>query len=328
MVLFIGLILGIETMSEAQVAQAVSEPKSAGTVVTSENLAEFNANKLGLATEPSPTAADPVDDKSGSEPAATEGKNEPGLADNDATGTDDKKQNPKLVKRFSELTQQKKEALAQAETERQARIELEKRLEALESQRTPAQADNLGNREPQPDDFKDAFDYAKALSKWSAEQALANREKEVQQKQFEEQKQKVIQTWQQKLEATKAELPDYEDMVASSSVSVNDTVRDAIIESDVGPRILYELASNDELAEKLSDLSTAGALKLIGKLEAQFEKTAEPAKAEKKTVAAKSNAPEPIRPLRSTGGVADVAIDPEGLSYQQFRAARKAGKIR
>lgn len=312
-------------MSEAQV---VSEPKTASTVVTSENLAEFNANKLGLATESSPTAADPVDDKSGSEPAAKEGQSEPGLADNEATGTEEKKQNPKLEKRFSELTRQRKEAEAKAETERQAREELEKRLAAYENQRAPASTESQGNREPQPEDFKDAFDYAKALAKWSADEALAKRDLEVKQKEVESQKAKVMQTWQEKLEATKAELPDYEDMVASSTVTVNDTVRDAIIESDIGPRILYELASNDELAEKLSGLSTAGALKLIGKLEAQFEKASEPVKAEKKTVAAKSNAPEPIRPLRSTGGVADVVLDGDNLSYQQWKAARKAGKIR
>ena len=117
-------------------------------------------------------------------------------------------------------------------------------------------------------------------------------------------------------------------MVASSDVKVNDTVRDAILESDVGPRILYELASDDELAEKLSGLTTAGALKLIGKLEAQFEKTEAPAKAEKKTVAAKSKAPEPIRPLRSTSGIADVGMDGNDMSYQQWKAARQAGKIR
>jgi hypothetical protein len=105
-------------------------------------------------------------------------------------------------------------------------------------------------------------------------------------------------------------------------------VRDAIVESDVGPRILYELASNDELAEKLSAMTTAGALKLIGKLEAQFEKTDAPVKAGKKTVTAKSNAPEPIRPLRSTGGVAEVSMDGNDMSYQQWKAARQAGKIR
>ena len=117
-------------------------------------------------------------------------------------------------------------------------------------------------------------------------------------------------------------------MVASSTVTVNDTVRDAILESDVGPRILYELASDDEMAEKLSTMTTSSALKLIGKLEAQFEKTEAPAKAERKSVAAKSNAPEPIRPLRSTGGVADVAMDGEKLSFQQWKAGRRAGKIR
>ena len=312
-------------MSEAQ---AVSEPKSASTVVTSENLAEFNANKLGLATESSPTAADPVDDKSGSEPAAKDGQSEPKLADEEATGTDEKKQNPKLEKRFSELTKARKEAEAKAEAEKQAREDLEKRLAALEGRQAPQQSAPEGNKKPSPDEYKDAFEYAEALAEWSANEALARREREAQQKEAEAKKAKVIGTWQQKLEATKAELPDYEDMVASSTLTVNDTVRDAIIESDIGPRILYELASDDELAEKLSSLSTAGALKLIGKLEAKFEKTAEPAKAEKKTVAAKSNAPEPIRPLRSTGGVSDVALDSDNLSYQQWKAARKAGKIR
>lgn len=302
-------------MSEAQV---VDQPKQASSIVTSENLADYNANKLGLASEQSPTAA--TVDESPVEPAAEKGQSEPGLAEDEATGTEEKKQNPKLEKRFSELTKQRKEAEAKVK-------ELEERLAARENNSEPTKAPE-SNRKPTPDDFKDAFEYAEALADWSAEQALARRDQEVRQKEVEAKRETVIQTWQQKLEATKAELPDYEVMVASSSMSVNDTVRDAIIESDVGPRILYELASNDELAEKLSNLTTAGALKLLGKLEAQFEKTDAPAKAEKKTVAAKSNAPEPIRPLRSTGGVAEVSLDGNDIPYQQWKAARQAGKIR
>ena len=302
-------------MSEAQV---VDQPKQAGSIVTSENLADFNADKLGLASESSPTAAEV--DENPSEPAAKVGQSEPKLAEDEATGTEEKKQNPKLEKRFSELTKQRKEAEAKVK-------ELEDKLAARESFKEPQSAPE-NNRKPSPDDFKDAFEYAESLAQWSAEQALAKRDQEIKQKEVEAKRETVIQTWQQKLEATKAELPDYEVMVASSSMSVNDTVRDAIIESDVGPRILYELASNDELAEKLSNMTTAGALKLIGKLEAQFEKTEEPAKAEKKTVAAKSKAPEPIRPLRSTGGVADVGTDGSDMSYQQWKAARQAGKIR
>jgi len=302
-------------MSEAQV---MDQPKQASSIVTSENLAEFHADKLGLASEESPTAA--TVEETPVEPAAEKGQSEPGLAEDEATGTEEKKQNPKLEKRFSELTRQRKEAEAKVK-------ELEERLAARENAQAPTQAPE-SNRKPTPDDYKDAFEYAEALADWSAEQALARREQEIRQKEVEAKRATVIQTWQEKLDATKAEIPDYEVMVASSSVSVNDTVRDAIVESDVGPRILYELASNDDLAEKLSSMNTASALKLIGKLEAQFEKTDAPAKAEKKTVAAKSNAPEPIRPLRSTGGVAEVSMDGNDIPYQQWKAARKAGKIR
>jgi len=301
-------------MSEAQV---VCQRKQASSLVSSENLADFNADKLGLASESSPTAA--TVDENPVEPAAEKGQSEPELAEDEATGTEEKKQNPKLEKRFSELTRQRKEAEAKVK-------ELEERLAAKESIREPQPAPE-SNQKPSPDSYKDAFEYAEALAQWSAEQALAKREQEIKQKEAEAKRETVIKTWQQKLEATKAELPDYEVMVASSSVKVNDTVRDAIVESDVGPRILYELASNDELAEKLSDMTTASALKLIGKLEAQFEKTDAPV-AEKKTVAAKSKAPEPIRPLRSTGGVAEVVTDGNDLSYQQWKAARQAGKIR
>ena len=302
-------------MSEAQV---VDQPKQASSIVTSENLADFNADKLGLASEESPTAA--TVEETPVEPAAKEGQSEPKLAEDEATGTEEKKQNPKLEKRFSELTKARKEAEAKIK-------ELEDRLAAKDSFKELEKAPEK-NQKPTPDNFKDAFEYAEALADWSAEQALAKREQEIKQKEVEAKRETVIKTWQQKLETTIAELPDYEDMVASSTVTVNDTVRDAILESDVGPRILYELASDDELAEKLTGLTTAGALKLIGKLEAQFEKTEEPAKAEKKTVAAKSKAPEPIRPLKSTSGVADVGMDGNDMSYQQWKAARQAGKIR
>ena len=306
-------------MLETQDAQVTDQSKQAGTIVTSENLADFNANKLSLASESSPTEAEV--DENPSEPAAKKGQSEPKLAEDEATGTEEKKQNPKLEKRFSELTRARKEAESRAE-------ELEKRLVALESNKAPVQAEPQDNRKPTPDDFKDAFEYAEALASWSAENALARREQEVKQKEVEAKRNTVIKTWQEKLETTKAEFSDYEDMVASSTVKVNDTVRDAIIESDVGPRILYEIASDDEMAEKLSTMTTSSALKLIGKLEARFEKTEEPPKAERKTVAAKSNAPEPIRPLRSTGGVAAVAMDGEKLSFQQWKAGRLAGKIR
>jgi hypothetical protein len=307
-------------MSEANVAERL-----ASNVVTSENVVEWNVNKLGLATEPAQTAAETVEETPVSEPVAEEGQSEPAVTEQETTETEERKPNPKLEKRFSELTKARKAAEEQAAQERAAREALEARLQALEGQQSNKKTNEV-NTKPQPDDYADAFRYAEALAEWSANEAVARREQEIKQQAEQAKQQEVMKTWQQKLEAVKAELPDYEDMVASSTVAVSDAVRDAILESDVGPRILYELASDDELGAKIANLSTAQALKMIGKLEAKFEvQTEEPAKS--KPVAVKSNAPKPINPIRGTGSQS-VYTDGEQIDYQAWKAGRKLGKIR
>ena len=307
-------------MSEANVAERL-----ASNVVTSENVVEWNVNKLGLATEPAQTAAETVEETPVSEPVAEEGQSEPAVTEQETTETEERKPNPKLEKRFSELTKARKAAEEQAAQERAAREALEARLQALEGQQSNKKTNEV-NTKPQPDDYADAFRYAEALAEWSANEAVARREQEIKQQAEQAKQQEVMKTWQQKLEAVKAELPDYEDMVASSTVAVSDAVRDAILESDVGPRILYELASDDELGAKIANLSTAQALKMIGKLEAKFEsKDEEPAKS--KPVAVKSNAPKPINPIRGTGSQS-VYTDGEQIDYQAWKAGRKLGKIR
>jgi len=299
----------------------MSEIKETTSVVTSENLAEFQAQKLGLATqEPEAVAAEEA------EPVAEqEESSEPVEAEKEATDTE-KKQNPKLEKRFSELTKQREIARQEAAREREAREALEARLRALEQQANPQQA-REANEKPTPAQFSDAFEYAEALAEWSAEQAIVNLKKEESEKQAQAEREKVIKSWNAKLEAAKAELPDYEDMVASSDVVVGDHIRDAILESDVGPKILYHLAENPEIAEKLSSLSTASALREIGKLEARFEKVEAPAA---KAVSV-SKAPAPIAPLKAKGSALDVNIDSKGEfhgTFQAWKAARLAGKIR
>ena len=120
-----------------------------------------------------------------------------------------------------------------------------------------------------------------------------------------------------------SELPDFDDMVASSDVVVSDQVRDAILESDVGPRILYHLAENQELAEKISKSSLITALREIGKLEAKFEKT-EPVK----SVAQKSKAPAPISPIKAGTSEQAIITDTDKMTYSQYKAMRQAKRIR
>ena len=297
----------------------MSSEREASNVLTSENSGEFYANKLGLATEAPVEAVETeptVEDTPQSEPVADEPK---------PVEEGEKKPNPKLEKRFSELTKQREMARQEADRERQRAADLEARLEALERGFKPVKQDEP-NKEPQPSDFTDAFEYAKALAEYSTAKALENRDKQEAERKANEERQKVMTSWQTKLEAAKSELPDYEDMIASSDVVVSDQVRDAILESDVGPKIIYHLAENPEVATKISGLSLTSALREIGKLEARFEKTAEAPK----PAVRKSNAPAPINPIRGGSNV-DVPMTADGEftgSIQQWKEMRKAGKIR
>ena len=307
-------------MSEAEVVRTASN------VVTSENLADFHAEKLGLASDEAPVEAAPVEETPDTEPAVeAQAESEP-EAEEEVEVTDKPKQNPKLEKRFSELTKRAK----QAEAEKQA---LEARLQELESKVAPQasiqEPDVLGEK-PQASQFQDAFEYAEALAEWSAERALIERDKAEQQRKIEEQRNEVIKSWTQKLEAAKAELPDFDDMVASSQVQVRDEVRDAILESDVGPQILYHLASDDDYAQKLAAMPTNKALKELGKLEVQFERKEAQAEVKSEPVA-RSKAPAPIKPLTAGKGTSDVLVDTNGQfhgTYAQWKAARQAKRIR
>lgn len=297
--------------------------KEAGQVLTSENSAEFYANRLGLAASDTDeatvenTPAEPSEDTTQSEQSA----------DDDAKPTEERKQNPKLEKRFSEITKQRELAKQEAAQEREARQRLETELAALRQQAAP-QPVRQANAEPQPSQFTDAFEYARALAEWSTEQALVKRDREDENRRVDAERQKVIATWASKVTAAKSEMPDFDDMVASSSVVVGDHIRDAILESDVGPQILYHLAKEDDAAKRLTSMSPAQALREIGKLEARFEKQTE---TKSSNPVGKSKAPPPISPIRGTGKMSDVSIGSDGQfhgSYQAWKEARKAGRIR
>ena len=306
-------------MSEVQDAPQ-APPRVAANVVTNENMAEFVANKLGLAdTSPSEAAkAEPQD--------SAQGQSESYESDKDATAVEDRKQNPKLEKRFSEITKQREAARAEAQTERQAREALEAKLREYEAKAKP-QAEPVAEQEPQPDQFSDMYEYAKALTDYRVDQRLnEEKQKEVQAK-IQAERDKLVNTWAKRVESAKGEMPDFEAMVGSADVVVSNEVRDAIFESEVGPRILYHLAENPEIAEQLQGMTLTRALATIGKLEARFEKP-EP---QTKTTVGKSKAPSPINPIKASANGPVTELDSNRQfhgNYQAWKAARLAGRIR
>jgi len=304
----------------SDVAEVNQEParKQAANLVTSENLADFQAKKLGLAQPETPTEAadaEPVVEQDGSESEA-EGE----------AATGEKKQNPKLEKRFSELTKQREAAREEAERERKTREALEARLKDLEAKVNPPKSDEPDPR-PTMAQFSDAEEWAAALAEWTTDRRMRERDQAELARKAEEEQSRMRQKFQERLEATKKELPDWDEMIASSDVSVSQPVTDAIIESDVGPQVLYYLAENPDFARELAEKSITSQLRAIGRLESKFETKP----VVKEPVAKKSNAPAPITPLKSGGNPADISLDSNRQfhgTFSQWKAARAAGKIR
>ena len=303
----------------------MAEVREASSVVTSDNATTFYAERLGLADEQASTEAESV--KKDSEPEGDVEQSEP-EAKEEAKKQEPEKQKDKLNKRFDKVTQRAKQAEAEA-------LELREKLKSYEARVNPQTEPEKVKAEgkPQASQFNDAFEYAEALAEWSAENALKQRDAEEAGRKAKETQEKILQSWNEKIAKAKANLPDFDAMVQSSTVVVGDEIRDSILESDVGPQLLYFLASDEDFAKRLTEMPVVKALREIGKLEAKFEaKEEKPRKAEKvRETVSSSKAPEPIKPLSGGKVGNDVLLDTNGEfhgTYAQWKAARQSGKVR
>ena len=102
------------------------------------------------------------------------------------------------------------------------------------------------------------FEYAKALAEYTADKKLMERDQAEAERKTQEARAQFEQNWAKKVDQARQQLPDFDDMIQSSDVAVSDPVRDAIMESDVGPQILYHLAENPEFAQELGKKSEIG----------------------------------------------------------------------
>ena len=292
---------------------ADTEARLASSVVTSDNAAEFYAERLGLADQ------DTTEADTSSEPAEIEKQSKP-QAEEEAKEAEAEKPKDKLNKRFEKVSRRAEEAEAKAR-------EYENRLKEYEAKVTEPAVKKVVEGKPDASQFNDAFEYAEALAEWSAENALKQRDEQEAVRKQQAEQEKITKSWNKKLDKAKAQYSDFDDVVKSANTVVSNEIRDSILASDVGPQLLYFLASDEDFAKKLTEMPVIKALREIGKLEARFERKEEP----KVATAPRSKAPEPIKTLSGGKAGADVLIDTNGEfhgTYAQWKAARLANRVR
>lgn len=327
-------------------AEAKAEPRASTQVVTGENRAEFMAKKLDIkqveTLEKSVTEkkAEPTPEEKKALEADAEKKAD---AEAEEEEVKVKKQNPKLERRFSQLTTKRKEAEEatakakdEVKAERSAREKAEQEREALRLKYEPPPSADLGP-EPQPDQYTDQKQFLSEHTKWAGHKALKERDDKEAGEKNRLAAEARIKSWDERQVAMRTKNPAYDSKIAASDVRVSAEVREVIISSERGPQILLHFAEHPEDAERIGKMTVGGAFIAIGKLEAKLE--AEEGKTLKETtkqtdktpIAEISKAPAPISPLRGSDAPADLPVNGKGEftgSYEQFKELRRSGKLK
>jgi hypothetical protein len=225
----------------------------------------------------------------------------------------------KLHARFSELTAKIRTLESQLAAKSGA-VQTEPKI-------TPATSDSA-DPEPDPEKFSDYTAWLKEFTKYQLRQE--NKAAEVARLQAEQQKavEARAQTWQERVESAKAEFSDYAEVAQNPELPVTPAMGEAILESEIGTKILYHLGQNPAEAARIAKLSPASQVREIGKLEAKLEspKATESAP-EPQTKTVVSKAPAPKKPVAG-GASANFAKNIESMTQAEYRAYREAGKIR
>lgn len=162
-------------------------------------------------------------------------------------------------------------------------------------------------------DYPDDKSWIEAIADQKAEaktRAYIEAEKQKEAKAEAEKRQMTVQQKADNIFAEAAKLGDL-DVEDFNEVTYTPAMSEAILESDLGAKIVFHLASNPEYAEKIAQMSPARQAAEIGKLEDRLE-AKEPVR--------KSAAPSPIKPI-SGGGKTFTGLS-DAMDADTWREAR------
>lgn len=208
----------------------------------------------------------------------------------------------------------------QYEAEADARI-LRERLRALESGLAQPSSQPTPQRpagSPKIEDFQNFDEYVAAMAAHIAEEKVKTTLTEREQRQRAEAEQaaqrRIYDSWQKKVEQATAEMPDFEEVLSNADLPMTPVMQSAIMESDIGPRLAFHLATHPDEAVQIAQLSPHKAILALGRLEEKL--TAAPVKKPTST-------PPPV-PTTSPRGA--LKKDPGQMSDAEYEKWRKTGK--
>lgn len=207
-----------------------------------------------------------------------------------------------LSAKEQEIEYWKQQALKQKETETQT--EKPEPVKALDK--------------PVRDDYESLEEYLEAVTEWKVEKRLADAEIKKTQESLKTEAQKKQETYQERLNSVKKELKDFDDVISDfiadyGDIKFSTALNDLILESEVGPKVIYELAKDKTMLDKLNSLSPLAAAKEFGKLEDKLS-----APKEKQPIKVKTSAAPPLKTIAAQKAQVKKDLYDPDLSFEEF----------
>ena len=184
------------------------------------------------------------------------------------------------------------------------------------------QAQRLAEQQPRqqpadllPEQFETYEDYADALAERKAQQLVARREAEQQQR-------ALLDAYHEREETARDKYDDFEMVAYNPDLPVTEVMARAIQASEIGPDVLYHLGTNPKDAARIARLDPILQAREIGKIEVQLGAAPPIKKA--------SNAPAPIAPVtaRTTGSPNYDTTDPRSVKSMSTSEWIEAERLR
>lgn len=287
---------------------------------------EASTQEAAKDTEPDESIDTEVDEDDQDLNSSDESETEESESDDDT----EKVENPKKAKGFQKKIKKLVGRLSEKDREieywKNAALSAKKtdvQPEAIE--KTKADQKTLEASKPRSDQFETNEEYVDALTDWKLQQMQKeNAEKEKQAKLKTEFESKA-QTFQQKVETFKTEHQDFDDLMeAVDDIPISVNVQDAILASDDGPALMYELAKNRDLYKKINGMNRDRAFLEIGKIEARIQKSSDSTQS-KEAKPTTTKAPPPIKPV-GTSGTASAQKSPDDMTFNEYKKWRESQK--
>jgi hypothetical protein len=308
------------TDSKEQVLAAIGGAKSTASKDNNQSVSS-NDDKSSpdeSVQEESETSEENLDD--------TNDDSDSSVSDDDEEIKDDLKEDQKPKKRSGFQRRidkfQKKISEKDQEIEHWKKAAMSGAGKPLEQAKTESKQENIADvtGKPDPSQFDSHRDYVEALTDWKIDNREKSKEMKAKETQIKTEYQAQISTFQSKVAEFSKSTADFNDVIADvDDIPLSHSVQEAILTSDFGPQLMYELSKNRAEYQRINSMSPTAASREIGKIEARLGLGQDTNKTREARI---TKTPAPIDPVGSKSS-GKIFKSPDEMTLTEYKAFRK-----